>query len=473
MIYNGALQGLNVLFPLVTAPYISRVLGVENVGVVSFITTYAGYFVLFAMFGISYYGVREIAKVSQDKEKTNQLFSELFKINSIATLIVSIIYIVTIFFIPEFKAYLWLYIVGGVSIYLVPISIDWFFQGQENFRLITIRSAAIKTLSFAGLFIFVRERDDLLAYVLLSSFAIVGNQVWNIIYATKKGVEIKVRSLELRKHFKPMFIFFCFALSGSFFNMLDVVMLGFWSTYEQVGLFTSPNKIIIIIITLITSINIVILPRLSANNINREFSISNVLLQKTFDIISFLIVPASIGLALCSFYLVPLFFGEEFIGSIIPMQILSLKVIIDLPNIFFVNNILLLCGCEKKFLIVVCATGILSFILNCIFIPRFGAIGASITLIMALFFQFCFNLYFVYKCTPIRIKWGSMTKALICSTPILLIYFLLDRYLEINQLLFLLYFIFASVSAYVLLQIFLIRNYIVVDILNLIKRKVL
>ncbi|MGL4347434.1 MAG: flippase [Chitinophagaceae bacterium] len=470
--YNVALQALNVLFPLVTVPYISRVLGVENVGIVSFINTYANYFVFFAMFGISYYGVREIAKIGREnKEKTNQLFSELFRINLIATIVVSIIYIATTFLIPEFRAYQWLYIVGGMSIYLVPISIDWFFQGQENFRLITIRSAVIKTLSFIGLFVFVRERDDLLAYIALSSFAIVGNQVWNIIYATKKGLKIYFSKLNIKQHLKSMGVFFLSHISVSIYLILDVLMLGFLSTYEQVGLYTSPSRIIFLLLVVIGAINTVLIPRLSANNANKEHIQNNILLQNAFDAIMLIIIPASIGLCLCSSRFVPMFFGYEFVGSIIPMQILSLNIIFSMMNIFFVTNVLIILGYEKKYLFTVIITAIFSFILNLICIPRLGAIGASIGSVFAQSFEMFLNLYFVYKLTPIRVKWINMIKATICSIAIVAIYWIMDTCIITTSLSFLVIFIGASALVYLILQRYIARNYILIDTITLLKKR--
>jgi O-antigen/teichoic acid export membrane protein len=468
--YNLALNFLNILFPIITVPYISRVLGLKNVGIVSFVNSYVSYFSLFAALGIIYYGVREIAKLKGNLEKTSKLFSELFRINIISTLIVTILYICTVFFVPMLYKDRILLLIAGAALYLTPISIDWYFQGLENFRIITIRSLVIKVASIIGLFLFVKQSDDVIVYVALTAFSRVGANFWNIFYAIKQGLKISWKKLNTRQHIKPMLIFFAANIAVSVFIMLDVLMLGFLSNYEQVGLFTSPNKIIMIILVAFTAINTVLLPRLSYNKNNKDEDTNNILLQNTFDFMSFIIIPAATGLFLSSSRFVPLFFGNEFLGSIIPMQILSFKVIVIMINSFFATNVLIALGYESKFLRAVVLTAIISFVLNWIFIPRFGAVGAAATSVVAEGFEILLNLFFVYKLTKIRVKWTEMYRSILFTLPIILIYFLLEKWI-LNPIVFLTVFISTSCFTYLFLQITINKNKLLIQQIQYLKNR--
>ena len=228
--YNVTLNVLNVLFPVITVPYVSRVLGVENVGLVSFVLTYVSYFVLFATLGIGYYGVREIARHQNDRTKSSKIFSELFLINIVSTFVASVVFLLTVYTVPLLETDRHLLLIAGLSLYLAPLSIDWYFQGLENFRIITIRSLIIKGMSIAGLFVFVRQSDDLIPYILLNVRSVVVSNMWNVLYAKANRLTISFRDLQLKKHIRPVLVLFVSVLAISIFTMLDTLMLGFMST---------------------------------------------------------------------------------------------------------------------------------------------------------------------------------------------------------------------------------------------------
>ena len=150
--YNISLNILNVLFPVVTVPYVSRILNPEGVGLANFAITYVSYFALFAALGISIYGVREIAKFKDRTDKISQVFSELFKITLISTLLISTVFILTLYLIPQLAVDRKILLVSGLTLFFTPVAIDWYFAGLEQFKIITLRSVIIKLLCIAGLF---------------------------------------------------------------------------------------------------------------------------------------------------------------------------------------------------------------------------------------------------------------------------------------------------------------------------------
>lgn len=467
--YNVSLSVLNVLFPIVTAPYISRVLGVENIGVVRFVTTCVGYFALFAALGIGYYGVRELAKYKDDQEKCSQLFSSLFAITLCSTLVVTLLFLLSVNLIPAFKEHRLLFSLYGITLYLVPITMDWYFQAKENFKMITIRSFVVKLLAFVSLFVFVRERSNIIPYILISIFSIVAAQIWNLSYAYKTGLRIKFRHLDLRKHVKPMLVFLWSNVAISVFVMIDVVMLGFLSSYEQIGFYTSPNAILMAIMGCFAAVNAALLPRLSFNNEQKDNVANIALLQKTFDLNALLIVPLAVGLCLISSRFVPLFFGGEFMGSIVPMQILSFKVIVVMINSFFALNVLMAFGYEKKILVTTFCTALLSCALNLLLIPSYGAIGAAAVAIIAESFQIVLILYFVYKCTQLRIAWDKMGIALLFTLPIFVIYYFCSKFI-LHDFAFLCIFVSLATIVYFMLQL-VVKNYLVHYLIEVIKNK--
>ena len=459
IVYNVSLSVLNVLFPIITAPYISRVLGVENVGVIRFVMTNVGFFALFAALGIGYYGVRELAKYKDDQAKCSQIFSSLFAIVSCSTLVVALLFVLFINLIPEFREHRLLFSLYGITLYLVPITMDWYFQAKENFRMIAIRSFVVKLLALVGLFIFVRERGDVVPYILISVFSVVATQIWNLSYAYRTGLHISFRNLELRKHIKPMFVFLLSNIAISIFVMIDTVMLGFLSSYEQVGYFTSPNVLLVTITSCFVAINIVLLPRLSFNNTQMDDNTNTMLLQKTFDLNALLIIPLAVGLSLIASRFVPLFFGSEFAGSIMPMQILSFRVIVVMINCFFAHNILMAFGHEKKILLTASCAAVASFACNLLLIPHYGAIGAAVASIIAESSQAGLILYFVYKITKIRVRWSAMGVAAFFTLPFFALYYLCNM-LVVHDTAFLFVFVSLSAIVYFALQL-LTKNYLV------------
>jgi O-antigen/teichoic acid export membrane protein len=469
--YNISLSILRLLFPLVTAPYIARVLGVKNVGLVNFATNYVGYFMIFAAFGNNYYGVREIAKYKNNSQRISQVFSEIFMINIISTIIVSIFYFTSIYYIPGLRKDWKIFVLAGASLYLMPISIDWYFQGLEKFKVITYRSFLIKCLSFFGLFIFVRKREDIIPYTLLSVFSIIGTYILNLVYAKRQGLKIIWREIHIKNHIRPLFTFLLLNIAINTFVTFDSLMLGLLSSYEQVGFFTSANKIIFLAVSVFSAINAALIPRIAFYRQNSNNTDINALLQKTFDLNILLIIPLAIGLCLISSRFIPLFLGIEFNGSIVPMQILSFKIIVSMVNTFFISNILLAFGYENKFLIVVFFAALFSFVLNLIFIPRYGAVATALVSITAEIFEFLIIMFFIYKFTDIRLKWMEMINSFIFTIPFIVLYFLFNKLFR-NDVLFLILFIGTSISVYFFLQFFLTRNYLMIQLINSVRQRV-
>lgn len=401
--YNTANNILRIVFPLITAPYVTRVLSPDDLGLFAFASSYAGYFAVFAVLGIPYYGAREIAKVRDDIQKTSWLFSELFSIGLMVTAVVSLIYMASIALFDRFSQHEALFVLLGATLYCSPFNIDWFYGGLENFKHITIRSMVIKIASMLLLFTCVRDQDDLLYYAFISVFSTVASDVWNFVVLYRAGYKVSFCFHGLKRHVKPLLLLFVSTVAVSIYTILDRLMLGFMSAYEQVAFYSYAMEISKVLLSVIVSLSAVAIPRVSYYLETRQYLEIERFINKSCALVVFFAVPICIGLIMSSPTLVPLFLGSAFQESVLPLQILSLLLIlIGLNNLFAVQCLVAL-GYDKLFLFSVLGGTITNFLLNDLLIPYWGAIGASISSAIAEFCVLVMSYYYVQRYTQLNI----------------------------------------------------------------------
>lgn len=430
-IYNLLLQLSKVVFPFITAPYIARVLDPDGVGVCNFVNTYVGYFALFAALGVPTYGIRETAKLQGDRKKSELLISQLLSIELIATICATLLYVITLLFIPQLKEDLLLFIWAGILLYVTPFKIEWFFSGREEFGFITFRSLVIKTLSVLLLFILVRTKEDLLNYILLGTFAGVANELWNYVKLFKLGIHPYITFQGLKRHLKPVYILFASSAAISIYVMLDTLMLGFQSNYTEVGFYNSAMHLVKCLLPVATSLSAVAIPRVSSYMAGSQTDRITELMNKSLGTVSLLAFPMTVGIILVAPTFVPLFFGVEFNGAILPLQISSFLIVaIGLNNLNGIQ-ILTAMGKDKQFFCSVLSGAVMNFILNLILIPRYGAVGAAISSVYAETQILIMNEYFVRKHTDIKVtNYKDLLKSLLGALCFVPWAYLCNLYLE-------------------------------------------
>lgn len=411
--YNVLLNVSRVIFPLITAPYISRVLEPDGIGLFNFANTYAGYFALFAVLGIPTYGIREVAKIHDDKAALTKLVSELISVSFITTFIVTLIYVTSIFLIGQLDDNRVLFLVSGFLLYFAPFRIDWFYSGLEQFKYITLRTVVIRTVSIICIFIFVRTKSDLLIYVILNVCGTICGDVWNYVKLLRSGIKPRLTFVGLKKHLSPLFILFASSIAISIYTVLDTLMLGFMTDYQQVGYYNNAMHLSKAVLIIVTSLSAVAIPKMSQYGQAHEYGKVNDLANKSYSAVSFLAIPSAIGLCCLAPTFVPLFFGSEFGASVVPLMILSFLIVaIGLNNLSGVQ-ILIGMGHDKLFLYSVLCGTVFNFVLNLALIPFMGAIGASMSSVFAEFLILGVTLWFVYRKTPVRImQYGEIFKSL-------------------------------------------------------------
>jgi O-antigen/teichoic acid export membrane protein len=414
---------------------------------------------LFAALGIPKYGIREIAKYNNNhSEKRHQVFSELFVINILSTIVFSAIYLIILFSVPAFRQEKIFLLITGVSVFFAPFNLDWFFSGREKFKLVMIRSLLAKIISLTGLFIFVRTRDDIIPYLILTVVAGQSSQLWNFGYILKKEVTLRFRNLQIKKHINAVLILFASNVAISIYTMLSTLLLGFLSDYTQVGYYTSAIKVCNIILPVVTSMAPVMIARI--NTIRGEKDDQEQILQllnSSFGYMMLLAIPATVGLMSVASRFVPFFFGADFIPATVSMQLLSLLIIIiGLSNLFGIQ-VLVALGHEKKLLISVLLGTISNLCLNLMLIGPYGSLGASVASIIAEILVTTATITFAMKVIPVRINIKNIYQPIVSALPIIPISYILSNTIRYN-LVYLLTVVMASGIFYAFIMLIIFRN---------------
>ena len=394
-IYNIIYQILLLILPLITSPYISRVIGAEGLGIYSYTYSIAYYFVLFAMLGINNYGNREIAKSRENKEQLSRKFCAIYTIQLITSIISIIAYIIYILCIEnEYKLYAILQLIYILS---NCFDVNWLFFGLEKFKITVTRNIIIKILSVCSIFVFVKDRNDLVLYTLIITLSALISQLALWPFVKKEVKFLKIRFSDLKKHIKPILILFIPVIAVSLYKVMDKIMLGNMTNVKNVGLYENAEKIINIPLGLITALGTVMLPRMSnlVSNGNQE-QIKRYI-DKSIEFIAFISVPISLGIMAVSKEFAPLFFGQEFTKSGEIIQYLAITVIfISWANVIR-TQYLIPNEKDKAFIVSVVSGAIINIIINLLLIKRYETIGAAIGTLIAEFTVMIIQLFAVRK----------------------------------------------------------------------------
>lgn len=377
--FNVVYRVLNVLFPLITAAYVARVLGPTGVGKVGYAQNIVSYFVMFAVLGIPRYGTREIAKARQDPDAVNKLFTELLIINSVSTLICGVAYYAAVLsgWIGDSVVYL----ICGIDILFNFINVDWLYEGEEEYAYITIRSVIIKVLSIAALFTFIKDAEDYPVYALVTCLGLGANSVFNIIHARKR-VRLTFRNLEFRKHLKPIMFLAVSVVASSLYNKVNVTMLGQMCPEEIVAYYSNANKVVTMLLTLVTAISGVFMPRLSYMYEHDRDQFCE-LITKGAKIVLFLAIPCCAGLVAVAKNAVLVLFGDQFLPAVPAMRILSVLIIVIGVCDLLCYQAIISSGNEKLLIHSRVVAGVANIVINAILIPRFQHVGAAIATVIS------------------------------------------------------------------------------------------
>lgn len=377
--YNVALQIVNLLLPIITVPYVSRALGTDGVGINSFTLATTQYFILIGTLGISMYGNRQIAYCRDNKEKMSRTFWSIYFLNLITTSIALVIYLIIF---GTNKTYGYIYVIQSLNIVASIIDITWLYMGLEDFQKTVTRNMIVKIIGVLCIFIFVENRGDLTKYVFINSIMMVlGNAVmW--MYLPKTVDKIRVTGKDIVSHLRPTIALFIPQIAIQIYAVLDKTMLGLLADTSQVGVYEQSQKIVKLVLALVTSLGTVMLPRMSNLFAKKDRKKMNEYLNKTLIIISFIAIPMTFGIAGISNEFT-WFFGHGFEEVSILMMILSpILFLIAVSNVTG-TQYLLPASRNTEFTLSVTAGAVVNVILNFMLISKYKAVGACIATVVA------------------------------------------------------------------------------------------
>jgi len=378
-IYNFLLTGSNLLFPLLTFPYLSRIIGAEGLGISNFILSYCQNYIIIAALGLPVYGVREIARLGDDKEKRSKLFFELISLHLIFTGILFIIYTVTVLLSPQFHEYKNLALLGGGYIMLSVFTIEWLFSGVNDFKYITIRSIIIRSLSVLAIFIFVRQKDDFNVYFIITVITLFLTVLVNVNYARKYVSLRSLSQINIRHHLKSVSVLGIYVILTSIYSVIPVTLLGFFSTKSAVGYYYGANKIIRMVISFFTALTTVMIPKL---NLVLEMKGRDEYKKEVQKSLSFVItfgIPITFLVFLLANPLIMLLAGKEFQNSIFCIQMMAPVILSVAFAQVFVILILSINRRETEMVLLSALGMVISLIINIIFIPGYGERATAVS----------------------------------------------------------------------------------------------
>lgn len=379
-ILNLINTGTQMFFPLITFPYVCRVIEADGVGLVNFFQSIISYISLFTCLGIPLYAIREIARDRNDVVKMNRTATEILLLHSMLSLVGYLIVAILCMVVPQIQVNIPLFLILSLTIIFTAIGCEWFYQGIEDFKYITIRGLIIKTISVILLFVFVKSKADLLYYGCYLVFGVLGGNIFNF-FRLRKFIHrdnIIFSELHPRRHIKPVLKVFSFSVVTSIYLQLNTVLLGFLKNALAVGYFTAATKVMQMLLQMSSCLGSVMMPRAShliAENKESEF---NNLIQKSYDFTLAIAMPITVGLIFCAPSLITTLCGIKFKNSILPSQIIApIILMVSIANVLGIQ--VLFPKGRINIVTLSCGIGAMTaLVLNLSLIPLFSYIGTAV-----------------------------------------------------------------------------------------------
>ena len=390
---NGLRSVLNLFFPLITFPYVSRVLSVSGIGIYNFSNTYISYFLLIAGLGIATYAVREGAKYREDKTKIDIFVSQVFSLNIVATLIAYLLLFASLIIFKNLHNYISCILVFSLQILFTTLGTEWIYTIYEDYAYITIRSIIFKIISIILLLVLVKKPEDYLIYTAITVFSAVGSNLLNFIHA-RNFVHIRLTTnTNLKHHLKPILIIFASAIAVTIYVSSDTTILGLLKNDYAVGIYSTSVKIYQIAQSLLSALLTVTIPRLAFLWGQRRIGEYNQVLSKVVDSLGILVLPAAVGLIMLSREVVLIIASEKYLPSVNSLRIISWAIIFSIFAWIFSDCVLIPAKRENLVLRNTIITAIENIILNFILIPFMSYDGTALSTVLAEFTVMIMNGY--------------------------------------------------------------------------------
>lgn len=417
-LFNASYQLLAIIVPLVTTPYVSRILNPAGVGVFNYIYAIAYVFSLICLLGTNIYGQREIAYVQDNPKKQSQVFWEIISIKIIAFALTSLFYLCILFVLDDYFSYL----IAAYSYILASLfDISWLFQGLEDFKKTVIRNSAVKVIGVILIFFIVKKSDDISKYILILGGSSLVGQICMWAYIPRSFFKCNIKELNIRRHIEPTIILLLPSIATYIYTSLDKVMLGTMSTQMEVGYYSQAEKIVKLIMTIVTSLGIVLIPRMSSLIKQQEWNQVKIYFEKSVKFVLLLSLPMVAGIDCIAKEFIPLFLGIGYEKSILLLKIMSpLILIIGIASITG-QAVLVSMNKQTYYVVTVISGSIINCLLNIILIPKINSYGAAIATIAAESVVTVLQLAGVRKFIDMRKIVSDNYKSFICTGGMLIV----------------------------------------------------
>ena len=403
-IFNTLYQVLSLFIPLITAPYVSRIFGKDGVGEISYVASIAAYFVLFASLGTATYAKREIAQNRDDKRQTSIIFWEIEILLVVMTCICLLGWGVVV---ALNKGNTLLFLLQSIQIVTVAVNTTWFFGGQEQFKLLSIRNGLLKIAQIICLFAFIKDRSDLLLYVLIMyGFDFLG--YLSVLPTLKKYIQrIPLKELHPKRHFRHVFEYFLPTIASSIYQYLDKVMLGaMGQDYSQNGYYEQVTKIVNMVLGVIVSLDTIMEARMSYLFAKGRSEEMKNRLHQSVNFTLGISIPAFFGLCGISATLIPWFLGEDFLPAAPLLGVYSVTLIFTGMCCCLGGQYLIPSGKRNLSTRVLFLVAFVNLVLNYLLIPHIQAMGATLATVVSE--GLCMVLYMYLSRSYIR--WRDLAK---------------------------------------------------------------
>ena len=391
---NGLRSLLSVLFPLITFPYVSRVLSVTGIGKYNFSNSVVSYFMLIAALGISNYAVREGAKYRDNTRRIDQFANEIFTINVCSALVAYICLFISLIIFTRLHSYLTCILIYSIQIGFSVISVDWLFTIYEDFVYITIRSILFQVLSIALLFTFVRHPNDYLNYAAITVFSAVGSNVLNFYKAEKEHKIRLVFHFNWKQHMIPIMILFAANVANLIYVNSDITLLGLLKNDYIVGIYSISSRIYSIIKNVLSAMLLVSVPRLALLYGNKKITEYKALLLKLTNVLVLFTLPAMIGLIMLSKQVVLIIAGNHFIRSVMSLRILAIAYLFSILAWVLSDCVLIPAKREKYLLYSMITSAVINIVFNLVMIRYWSENAAAISTVLSELIMFIINYHY-------------------------------------------------------------------------------
>ena len=463
-IYSSILTTSQYLFPLLTYPYVSRVLGVTNIGVVNYVDSLVNYFILFSMLGMSVIGIREIATANVGKESLSRAFWGLFTLNGITTLIALIALIVCIYTIPEFYQYKSLLYIGIIKLIGNFCLIDWFYKGVENFKYITNRTILIKCLYVISVFVFIHKPEDYGIYFLLTVLTIGLNAIFNIAYVFK-FINIKYVRVSILRYVKPFISMGIYQVLTSMYTSFNVAFLGWTISTKEVGYYTTATKIYGLILALYGAFTGVMLPRMSnllSENRTEEFKIY---INKSTNLMLVMNIPLIFFCTVYAPQIIDLISGKGYEGAVIPFQITMILLLLVGYDQIQIIQVLMPLKADKAILTNSCIGAVVGILANILLVPYFFCIGSAMVLVVSELAVLLSARYFIMKKVKISFPYRNFCQQVLCHIPLLFLLIIIQKMVFSIYISFIISICIVGIYVFIL-QYVILKNELILNVVN-------